>query len=315
MFYHLFIISAVTLTAYCQYTPSQYGSSSQLSSAPRFSSSSLSSSSQRFSPSSQLGSIPQYSSSQQFSPSSQLSSNPQYSSSQFSPSQFSSNQYLTTPSPKPSFPPAQIHYVNIGADLAGDYKFGYDTGKGPTGQSFREESRLPDGTVRGAYGYVDANGQQRIVKYTAGKEGFKVEGDSEAGAPAADLKPVIPQLQPTYSAPASQSYRPPTQTFSQPSIQPYRGSAAQAYRPAAPVQAYREPSQAISIPVQRQYQSSPPQYSQPLPQRSQQPIYRSQPSLASNFGIESSSKPEEVTYGPPVINTALLNYNIGTQHG
>jgi hypothetical protein len=184
------------------------------------------------------------------------------------------------------------------------------------GQSFREESRLPDGTVKGAYGYVDANGQQRIVKYTAGKEGFKVEGDSEAGAPAADLKPVIPQLQPTYSAPAPQPYRSPTpQTFSQPSIQPYRGAAVQAYRPAAPVQAYREPPQAIPIPVQRQYQSSPPQFSQPLPQRPQQPIYRPQSSLGSNFGIAPASKPEEVTYGPPVINTALLSYNIGTQQG
>ncbi len=197
-------------------------------------------------------------------------------------------------------------------------QFGYDTGKGPTGQSFREESRLPDGTVRGAYGYVDANGQQRIVKYTAGKEGFKVEGDSEAGAPAADLKPVIPQLQSTYNAPASQPYRSPTpQTFSQPSIQPYRGAAPQAYRPAAPVQAYREPPQYQSSPPQLSsaYPQSSSQFSQPLPQRPQQPIYRPQPSLPSSFGLAANSKPEETTYGPPVINTALLNYNIGTQHG
>lgn len=44
---------------------------------------------------------------------------------------------------------APLHYVNIRSKLAGDYKFAYDTGKGPMGQSFREETRLADGTVKG----------------------------------------------------------------------------------------------------------------------------------------------------------------------
>ena len=44
---------------------------------------------------------------------------------------------------------APLHYVNIGSKLAGDYKFAYDTGKGPMGQSYREETRLADGTVKG----------------------------------------------------------------------------------------------------------------------------------------------------------------------
>uniref|UniRef100_A0A061QLI1 Putative cuticular protein n=1 Tax=Cupiennius salei TaxID=6928 RepID=A0A061QLI1_CUPSA len=90
--------------------------------------------------------------------------------------------------------PAAVHYVNIGKDLAGDYKFGYDTGKGNDGQSFREETRLPDGTVQGAYGYVDGSGQQRIIKYTAGKNGFQVEGDGIPKAPPA----------PAHAAPAQQ---------------------------------------------------------------------------------------------------------------
>lgn len=82
-------------------------------------------------------------------------------------------------------------------------QFGYDTGKGPLGQSFREETRGPDGTVKGAYGYIDANGEQvrlkskslsmntnilshvpfpvkRIVKYTAGKAGFQIDSDNPA---------------------------------------------------------------------------------------------------------------------------------------
>lgn len=58
--------------------------------------------------------------------------------------QFNYQNYLssqTTTTPAPIHPPASIHYVNIGQELNGDYKFGYDTGKGPSGQSFREETR------------------------------------------------------------------------------------------------------------------------------------------------------------------------------
>ncbi|KAI1282073.1 hypothetical protein HDE_13007 [Halotydeus destructor] len=74
--------------------------------------------------------------------------------------------------------PATVSFNNVGQAPGGDYKFGYHTGSaGSKDNSFREETRLPDGTVKGAYGYVDANGKQRIVKYTAGKEGFQVEGD------------------------------------------------------------------------------------------------------------------------------------------
>lgn len=95
---------------------------------------------------------------------------------------------------------AKLHYVEIGPSLKGDYKFGYDTGSGAAGQSFREETRLDDGTVKGAYGYVDANGKQRIVKYTAGKMGFVVEDDKEApgqgGAPAAAPVQERPRPQP-----------------------------------------------------------------------------------------------------------------------
>ncbi|XP_013771973.1 RNA polymerase II degradation factor 1-like [Limulus polyphemus] len=79
--------------------------------------------------------------------------------------------------PQNYHPPALVHSVNIGANLRGDYDFVYDTGKSSLGQSFRKETRLPDGTVKGAYGYLDKEGRQRIVRYTAGKEGFKAEGD------------------------------------------------------------------------------------------------------------------------------------------
>jgi len=59
-------------------------------------------------------------------------------------------------------------------------KFGYQTGApGSKDNSFREETRLPDGTVKGAYGYIDTNGQQTIIKYTAGKHGFTIDNDNK----------------------------------------------------------------------------------------------------------------------------------------
>ncbi|KFM82788.1 hypothetical protein X975_14434, partial [Stegodyphus mimosarum] len=142
-----------------------------------------------------------------------------------------SQNELTTPYPRNYHPPAPVHYVNIGADLAGDYKFGYDTGKGPLGQSFREETRLPDGTVKGAYGILDEQGRQRIIRYTAGKGGFTAEGDiGPNGAPG-----VAPGPAPQPVAAAAPAYQPAPQQYSAPAPQHY--SAPQQY--SAPAQQYR----------------------------------------------------------------------------
>lgn len=49
---------------------------------------------------------------------------------------------------------------------------------------------MPDGTVQGAYGFIDGDGKQRIVKYTAGKNGFQAEGDDvPKGAPVEGTGP------------------------------------------------------------------------------------------------------------------------------
>ncbi|XP_023240417.1 DNA-binding protein K10-like [Centruroides sculpturatus] len=154
---------------------------------------------------------------------------------QYTPSQ----QQFNLPERRNLHPPAPVHYVNIGQQLQGDYKFGYDTGKGPLGQSFREETRLPDGTVKGAYGYVDAEGRQRIIKYSAGETGFTAEGDLGAhGAKGVAPGPAPQPVQPVHTAP--QQYRPPPQQqyspppqqqYSPPTQQHYNRPAPQQYRP------------------------------------------------------------------------------------
>ncbi|XP_076364959.1 uncharacterized protein LOC143254088 [Tachypleus tridentatus] len=119
----------------------------------------------------------------------------------------------TTEPPRIYNPPAIVHKVEIGSELDGNYEFTYDTGRGPLGQSYRTETRLPDGTVKGSYGYLDVDGKLRIVKYIAGKGGFVAQGDvGPEGAPrgvAPGPAPVPEEQPPRYSS--QQNYAPQPQ--------------------------------------------------------------------------------------------------------
>ncbi|XP_076360364.1 uncharacterized protein LOC143252312 [Tachypleus tridentatus] len=120
-------------------------------------------------------------------------------------------------------PPAPVHRVNIGSQLQGDYDFTYDTGKGPLGQSFRTETRLTDGTVKGRYGYLDKDGRQRIVNYIAGKAGFVAQGDvGPEDVPSGTAPGPVSQYQQTNVHQAQQQYR-PQQQYSSASYQGDQG--------------------------------------------------------------------------------------------
>lgn len=191
--------------------------------------------------------------------------------------QFNYANYLasqtTTPAP-PIHPPASIHYVNIGQELNGDYKFGYDTGKGPSGQSFREETRLPDGTVKGQYGYLDAANKMRIVKYTAGLNGFSIDSDTAlneqqiAASKPAPPAPAQEQPRPQYSA----SQYSPRQSFQG------LGQAAQSVVP-----------QYLPAPTQAQQPYSGQYQPQPAPQQPSLPQYS-----ASGYGSAQQLTPAQL---------------------
>lgn len=247
-------------------------------------------------------------------------------------------QPIMRPDPRPNIvhKPASVHYVNIGLELAGDYKFGYDTGKGDD-QSFREETRLPDGSVTGAYGYIDETGKQRIVKYTAGKDGFKVQSDTGVDdAPKPASRPAPASAPPRPAPVPQQAYRPPPQPAYSPQPAPRPQPQPSPYRAAPPAEpAYRPPPQPQPRPAYRAppppqprpaYRAPPPQ-----PAYAPEPEYRPQPRPQSRPHV-SRPKPaprpvdayEEPDYDYPnneiserrlvPVDTSLFNYNIGTSH-
>ncbi|CAB3371349.1 Hypothetical predicted protein [Cloeon dipterum] len=89
----------------------------------------------------------------------------------------------------------------------------------------RTEATDGQGNVRGEYSYVDPNGKTITVKYTAGKDGFKVEGDHLPKAPA------VPQAQAPAPA-APQWNQQPRQQWNQPQqAQPQQWAQPQQAQP------------------------------------------------------------------------------------
>lgn len=115
---------------------------------------------------------------------------PQYRQSQQQEQYYKGEPYAQTP------PPPQIIMHKQAQNHDGGFKYAFAAENGLA----QGESIAPDGTRTGGYTYVDPNGKKISVKYTAGKEGFKIlEGDHIPRAPV-PVAPVAPQQQ-SYTAP------------------------------------------------------------------------------------------------------------------
>lgn len=73
------------------------------------------------------------------------------------------------------------------------YSFRYSTGNDGPAQIWREERKQPDGTIIGKYGYIDPNGEERVVEYTASPTQFLASGD--VGPDAAAMRYAAEQQQ------------------------------------------------------------------------------------------------------------------------
>lgn len=144
--------------------------------------------------------------------------------------------------------------------------------------------------MKGAYGYVDAEGKQRIVKYTAGIEGFKVESDEAApgqGGSAPASAPVARAVQ-TYSPPPRPQPQPqPQQVYRPPAPAPQPQQPQQVYRAPAPPANYGAQPLGGYTPVASPARYAPPQPQQQLPQAA--PITYRAPSPLPNYSAAISA--------------------------
>ena len=67
--------------------------------------------------------------------------------------------------------------ANLRHNEDGSYTYGYEGSDG----SFKLETRFADGRVQGKYGYIDVNGEVKIIEYGADAMGFRPEGDLPEG--------------------------------------------------------------------------------------------------------------------------------------
>ncbi|XP_017877002.1 transcription factor SFL2 [Ceratina calcarata] len=139
----------------------------------------------------------------------------------------------STPRPTPVAILKQINRHNED----GSYTYGFEGADG----SFKIETKLPTGEVKGKYGFVDDTGKVRVVEYGANQYGFQPAGEGITVAP-----PTLVDETTSREALQAQNYQ---EEYAQPAArQPLRAAPALAPRPA---------------PIQQQYQYEEPAYQQP----------------------------------------------------
>jgi hypothetical protein len=83
-----------------------------------------------------------------------------------------------------------MHKQALGHDGSFNYAFAADNGLQ------QGETISPDGTRIGSYSYVDPNGKKISVKYSAGRDGFRIlEGDHVPKAPQIAAAATLPESQ------------------------------------------------------------------------------------------------------------------------
>ncbi|KAK1135176.1 hypothetical protein K0M31_007947 [Melipona bicolor] len=183
-----------------------------------------------------------------------------------------SRQSAGPATPKPT-PVAILKQINRHNE-DGSYTYGFEGADG----SFKIETKLPTGEVKGKYGFVDDTGKVRVVEYGANQYGFQPAGEGITVAPptlvdeTTNKEPLPANYQEDYPQPAARPV-------------PLRAPAPAAARPAS----------------LQQLQYEQPAYQQPQQQTHTQAVYS--PQLTSRQQQPSLPKPPIFT--PAASQSAL----------
>lgn len=221
-------------------------------------------------------------------------------------------QSAAAPNPKPASAPVAILKQINRHNEDGSYTYGFEGADG----SFKIETKLPTGDVRGKYGFIDDTGKVRVVEYGANQYGFQPVGDGITVAPPTLIdettnkeavqvqnyqqdydyqqqeqqQPMaLPAARPAYQAPVQSHtqtvYAPAQVAPSRPALpkQPIFTTAAAAAVPQAPRQSQLLQQGTVyeePAPASQLYNQGPAQFS-PAPVQER----RSQPQPRSDGGI------------------------------
>lgn len=88
--------------------------------------------------------------------------------------------------------PVDDYIVVVKQDTAGRYKVDYNIGA-----IAKTEERFADGTIKGAFSYIDTDGHTQKISYVADVNGFQVDGNNlpVAPLPVVDTPEVIEEKQ------------------------------------------------------------------------------------------------------------------------
>ncbi|XP_017781562.1 PREDICTED: translation initiation factor IF-2-like [Nicrophorus vespilloides] len=166
----------------------------------------------------------------------------------------------------------------------GSYTYGYEGADG----SFKIETKLPSGDVKGKYGYIDDTGKVRVVEYGATKYGFEPSGEGITVAPPTLVDETTKDglIQDEYNQPQPARQRAPAP---RPSFDSFQAQAPQ-YKPA--------PAPARQVP-QANFEFSQPR---PAPTRAFAPAPAPRPAprpVQQSFSFASPAPIEEDNYDAP----------------
>lgn len=182
------------------------------------------------------------------------------------PLRLSSSSNNPAPTPVPILKQINKHNED------GSYTYGYEGADG----SFKIETKLATGEVKGKYGYTDETGKVRVVEYGANKYGFQPSGEGITVAPPT----LVDETTGKDRLEAEYDDEQPQRQYTAPRPRPQQQTAPQRFSPAPQPQPRPQPQQQYVDydDVQSQQQHQQPQQkaqrlytNSPIPSRAQIP--------------------------------------------